>query len=318
MDSDSSFLKKIVFLLFMVEPKFLIPGTAPVLAGTALGFALTGELKLLPALLALIAIMLINAGSNMINDYYDHKSGNDWYNYNPNQFGGGSRYIQEGKIKPKTMKRVGFTALGLGAAAGLIIVWITQSWFILALGIIGVAGGYFWTAPPLRICYRVPGEAHIFIIFGLLPTYGAYYIQTGNLDWCPLIPASIIGILIAMVALINAFPDYRADKNANKKTTVVVFGVKTAADIYRFGILSAFAIAFLSMNFLEFMLYPAILMLPLLPIGLLSVKYATKKNLTIPGFDKPNKLTIILYVLSGIMLSAGFVLYEYLGLKSFY
>jgi 1,4-dihydroxy-2-naphthoate octaprenyltransferase len=76
------------------------------------------------------------------------------------------------------------------------------------------------------------GEALIFFAFGPLITLGTYYVITNNLFW----PAFLLGIphgfLIMAVIWINQFPDYQADKKANKKNLVVRLGLSKARYVY--------------------------------------------------------------------------------------
>ena len=56
----------------------------------------------------LIGVMLINGGTNLANDYYDHTSGADAANPNPTPFSGGSRAIQNGTFSAKTIRNAAF------------------------------------------------------------------------------------------------------------------------------------------------------------------------------------------------------------------
>ena len=87
------------------------------------------------------------------------------------------------------------------------------------------------------------GELAIALLFGLLPVYGSYYLQTTKIDFAPLLPACIVGILISLVILVNEFPDLTADAAVNKKTLVVHFGVPATVWIYRVALAASFVIA---------------------------------------------------------------------------
>ena len=231
-------MKSKLFILFLASrPKFLVASAAPVLVGSALGFATTGTFSLYLFILALLAIMALHAGSNLANDYFDHTSRNDWVNQNPTPFSGGSRFIQQGILSPKIILLTALLALTAGAAIGILIVLLTRSVFILILGLIGLLGGFFYTAPPVRLGYCSVGEPAIALLFGLLPVYGSYYLQTKTIDIIPLLPAVIIGILIFLVILINEFPDVAADAAVNKRTLVVRFGIPVSVWIYRIALI---------------------------------------------------------------------------------
>ena len=85
---------KLITLFLASRPKFLVASAAPVLVGSSLAYATTGSFNLGLFILALPAIMALQAGANITNDYFGHISGNDWANKNPTPFSGGRRFIQ--------------------------------------------------------------------------------------------------------------------------------------------------------------------------------------------------------------------------------
>lgn len=309
--AQKSGLSRIPMLLCIVQPRFLPAGAAPVLVGTGLGFAVSGHINWLMALLAASAMVALNIGANLLNDYFDHISGNDWINENPTPFSGGSRYIQRGLVQPRTVFVAGIICLAAGAAVGLIIIALTKSAFILILGITGTLAGLFWTAPPVRYCYRFAGEPCIFTVFGLLPVYGAYYLQTGTIDMIPLLPGCILGLLIAMVLLINAFPDAKADAAVNKRTFVVRYGVSAGIRLYRAGLAASYILAATAMLIYSWMFFAGLFYFFTLPLAAAAVKYANKTELTTPGQYRANKVTIILHSAAAAALAAGFVVYRF-------
>src|SRR4030042_1832698 len=234
---------KLLIFFLASRPKFLTASAAPVLVGTALAFAATGAFSLQLFVLALLATMFLHSGANIANDYFDHTSRNDWLNKNPTPFSGGRRYIQDGILSPKATLILALTALTIGAGLGIYIVYLTRSIFILILGLIGLLGGFFYTAPPLRLGYRCLGEPAIALLFGILPVYGSFSLQTQAIDIIPLAPAVIVGILIFLVILINEFPDVAADAAVNKRTLVVRFGASASVWIYQIMLSASYPIA---------------------------------------------------------------------------
>ena len=299
---------KLITLFLASRPKFLVASAAPVLVGSALGYAIAGSFSAVLFILALLAIMALHAGSNMANDYFDHLSGNDRLNQNPTPFSGGSRYIQQGILPPKTILLTALAFLAVGSAIGLAIVLLTQSVFILILGLIGLLGGFFYTAPPIKLGYRSVGELAIGILFGLLPVYGSYYLQTKQIDTIVLIPACIIGILIFLVILINDFPDSAADAAVNKRTLVVRFGVSAGVRVYQIVLITSYIIAVASIFISRWMFFAGLFYLLTLPIAVLAIKSANKKDLATPGLCCANKITILLHTIGALALTAGFII----------
>ena len=303
-------MKSKLFILFLASrPKFLVASAAPVLVGSALGFATAGTFSLHLFILALLAIMALHAGANLANDYFDHTSRNDWLNQNPTPFSGGSRYIQQGILPPKTILLAALFALVAGSVIGAVIVLLTRSVFILILGLIGLLGGFFYTAPPVRLGYRSVGEPVIALLFGLLPVYGSYYLQTETIDIIPLLPAVIVGILIFLVILINEFPDVAADAAVNKRTLVVRFGISASVWIYRIALVTSFLVAALATLIYRPFVFAGLFYLLTLPIAIVAIRAANKEDLLKPGQYRASQLTVLLHILGSLALTVGFIIF---------
>ena len=299
---------KLMTLFLAMRPNHLVAAAAPVIVGSCLGYAMDGSFNFLLFALALPAIMLLQAGANMANDYFDHVSGNDWANKNPTPFSGGSRFIQEDLLTPKAMLLAAFSALTLGCAIGVVILILTQSLFILVLGLVGLLGGYFYTAKPIKLGYRTAGEFVIFLLFGLLPVYGAYYLQTQRIDTVALAPGILVGILIFLVILVNEFPDVAADAAVNKRTLIVVLGIPTSAWIYRVALIASFVIAIAAAIIYPPMFYAGLLYLLTLPAAVAVLKAVNKEDLAKPGQYKASQITVLVHTIGALTLAAGFII----------
>ncbi|MHC4123632.1 MAG: 1,4-dihydroxy-2-naphthoate octaprenyltransferase [Planctomycetota bacterium] len=302
-----------MILFLACRPKFLVASISPILVGTSLGYGATGNFEPLLFVFAALSIIFLHAGANIANDYFDHTSRNDWVNRNPTPFSGGRRFIQQNILSPKATLILALFALAIGSAIGLFIVILTESTFILVLGIVGLLGGYFYTADPVRLSYRGVGEFVIMLLFGFLPIFGAYYLQTGNVDAFVFWPAAIISILIFLIILINEFPDLEADRQVGKKTLVVLLGPGRAVWVYRVILLISFALAGVAMFISRLMLFAALPYLLTLPLAIALIKTANKQNLTTVGKFTANRNTILLHTVGTITMSLGFATYGLLN-----
>jgi 1,4-dihydroxy-2-naphthoate octaprenyltransferase len=309
-------LRESVATIFLAaRPKFLVASAAPVLVGSSLGYAVSGSFNPLLFVLALLGIMALHAGANLANDYYDHTSRNDWVNQNPTPFSGGSRYIQDGVLSARVILLMSLTCLAAGAIFGGVILLLTRSVFVLVLGMLGLLGGFFYTASPIRLGYRSVGEVVIFFLFGLLPVYGSYYLQTGEFDAAPILPGCVVGALIFLVILINEFPDAKADAAVNKRTLVVRFGVTTCVWVYRIALLSVFVVA-ATMLGRQKMFFAGLLFLLTLPIAYVGLKAANAKDLSKPGEYRASQLTVVEHAVGSLAMSVGFAATGVLGMVS--
>jgi len=300
---------KLVILFLASRPKFLVASVAPVLVGSCLGYTVAGVFQTHLFILAMLAIMALHAGANMANDYFDHTSRNDWVNQNPTPFSGGRRYIQQGILSPKATLLTALFFLIAGAAIGTVIFLLTQSVFILILGLIGLLGGFFYTAPPIQLGYRCIGEFIIALLFGLLPVYGSYYLQTETIDTIPLLPAAVVAILIFLVILVNEFPDVAADAAVNKRTLVVRLGVPASVWIYRIALIVSFLIAIAAMMIYRSMFFAGLFYLLTLPIAILAIKLVNKRDLVKPGQYRTSQITVLLHALGSLALTLGFIIF---------
>ena len=98
------------------RPYSFTASATPVLVGSAVA-ARTGQFSPLLFAVTLVASVAIHAGTNMINDYYDHVRGVD----TPESIGPGGA-IQRGLLSPDAVRAGGLALLGLGSVLGLWLV----------------------------------------------------------------------------------------------------------------------------------------------------------------------------------------------------
>jgi 1,4-dihydroxy-2-naphthoate polyprenyltransferase len=306
----NTMIKSFITILLASRPQFLTASISPVLVGSALGFAIAGTFNWPLFLLALFGMMALHAGANIANDYFDSLSGNDWANKNVTPFSGGRQFIQQNILSPKATLAAALFCLALGASFGLAILYLTHSWFILILGIIGLLGGFFYTAPPVKFGYRGVGEIAIAFFFGILPVYGSYYLQTGLIDIAPLPAACVVGILIFLIIFVNEFPDLPADAAVNKKTLVVRFGVPISVWIYRIAVITTFVITVAGVFVIRVMLWPLFLYFLFgLPASIAAITFVNVHDVSTPGPTQHRAcaITIILHLIGTLALAVGLI-----------
>ncbi len=231
--TNSKFLaKRTVIWLKAMRLPFLTATLVPVTFGSVIAWHDTAGFIWLRFWLAILGASLIHIGANLANDYFDHLSGVDQANFNPTPFSGGSRMIQDGLILPKKILYASLSAFIFGSLIGFYLNYLCGRNVILILGVIGVFLGFFYSARPFLIGYRSFGELAVGAGFGPLMVMGAYFVQAGKLPFSVFLISIPVGILIALVVLINEFPDYAPDKSGGKNTLVVVLGRKKAIALY--------------------------------------------------------------------------------------
>ncbi len=284
---------------------FVTASIIPVLVGSSAGFGAAGSFNALLFALALVAMICLHLGANLANEYFDHLSGNDRLNKNRNPFSGGSGLMLQGLTSPKAVLIAAWLAFALATAIGFIMLLITKSLFILVLGLLGVFGGYFYTANPFKLGYRGAGEIIIAFLFGLLPVYGACFLQTGTIDLVPLAPAAIVSLLIFLIILINEFPDRQADAAVNKRTLVVLCGPGPAAKVYRMALLLSYVVAIAAAIVQPQMRLAGLLYLLTIPFAVAILRFLKTDTLDGPDKYRANMFTVLLHLTGGLLLSLG-------------
>lgn len=277
----------------------------PAVLGTAIAWYRTGHFHLGYFLLTLFGVILINAGTNLTNDYYDHKTRNDEINTEFTQFNGGSRVIQDGLIPAKTILIVAIVCFCLAAVIGLYLTW-ARGWVILALGFFGVVTGFFYTAAPVKIGYRGLGEFIVGLNCGPLVLLGSYYVQAKTFSLEALIISLPIGLLITAILYINQFPDYECDKASKKQTLIVLLGPEKAKTGYYILLILSYLVICIG-SLLQ--ITPWITLISLITIPLAIKASSVLKN----HYNGGRKLipamgsTIAMHLLIGLLLSGSYI-----------
>ncbi|MFH1258543.1 MAG: 1,4-dihydroxy-2-naphthoate octaprenyltransferase [Elusimicrobiota bacterium] len=256
--------------------------------------------------LTLIGGVLIHAGTNVINDYFDYKSGNDIMNREYiRPFTGGSRLIQRGLLSPNEVLFQALLYFFLGSLIGLYL-WQKLGMVIFYLGLFGVISGFFYTAPPFYWVSRGVGELLVGVNFGVLMALGSYYVQTHTLKWPVVIAALPVTLLITAVLYINEFPDYLADKVVGKNNLVVRLGREKAV----WGYILLLFFVYLSILFgvlSKSLPYFALISFITLPIAISSIQVLLKNFSRTENLAPANLAAIKLHLFIGLILVAGFL-----------
>jgi 1,4-dihydroxy-2-naphthoate octaprenyltransferase len=288
---------------------FLAGSIMPLLTAAAFAFH-KGSFSLLPLIIALIGVGALHLGSNLINDYYDSK-GSDPINIRLTPFSGGSRVIQENELQANTILAFSIIFFSIGIACGL---WFTL-WgrpYVLLIGLSGIFAGWAYSSPPLSFMSHGVGEVLIFFAFGPLITLGTYYVITNHLSW----PAFLLGIpngfLIMAVIWINQFPDYQADRAANKKNLVVRLGLSKARYVYSLIMLLPFLFIILLIYSID-LPFLVIISLGSLLLATRAIKILWRKYLFFQDIIPAQALTIQTLIFMGLLISGSLFVSRIIG-----
>ncbi|MEH7374645.1 1,4-dihydroxy-2-naphthoate polyprenyltransferase [Neobacillus drentensis] len=205
----------------MTRPHTLTAAFVPVLLGTALALKY-GQIHFGLFFAMLLASLLIQAATNMFNEYFDFKRGLD----TAQSVGIGGTIVRDG-IKPKTVLNLAFGFYGIALLLGIYIC-ANSSWWLAVVGLICMAVGYFYTGGPFPIAYTPFGEILSGFFMGMLIILIAFFIQTGTVSSTSILVSVPSMILVGMIMLSNNIRDLDGDKENGRKTVAILLGKKGA------------------------------------------------------------------------------------------
>ena len=279
-----------------LRPVSFTASVIPVLVGTAI--AAEDEFHPLLFVLALVGSIAIHAGTNLVNDYFDHVKGTDTA-----ESLGPSGVIQRGVLSARAVLIGGIVAFAIGAAVGLIITALT-GWPVLALGVASVLAGYFYTASPFSLAYRGLGEVVVFVFMGPVIVMGAYYVQLEEWAWAPFIASLPVGLLVAAILHANNVRDIENDRRNNKWTLAALAGRPIADYEYIALTLGGYAVVVV-MTIAGSAPWPVLITLLSLPIALRVVQ-AEGRAASSRALNAVLAQTAGLHMIFGALLALGF------------
>jgi len=175
--------------------------------------------------IALFALILAQAASNMINDYLDFETGID-----PDEY----RRVQ---CAPHPILSGLISKAGLILAIALVnllvlgsILYLTeiQGWPVAAIALLGLAVGVGYGAPPIQLKQRGLGEPAVAFVWGPLMVGGTYFATTGGLEPWILVASLPYSLLVAAALIGKHIDKIDLDTQRGIRTLPVRIGIDRA------------------------------------------------------------------------------------------
>ena len=180
----------------------------------------------LPALLCFAFAVLAQVVSNFANEYYDFRRGTD-----KKGRVGPRRGVTEGDITPGLLLRATIGTLAMACAVGCCLIPF-GGWWLIPVGILIAVFAFAYSAGPYPLSYHGLGDVAVLVFFGLVPVNLTFYLQAGYFAPLAILASVTIGLMGVNVLLVNNYRDVDDDREAHKRTTVVIFGRKVASAAY--------------------------------------------------------------------------------------
>jgi 1,4-dihydroxy-2-naphthoate polyprenyltransferase len=177
---------------------------------------------------ALLAAVLLHVGTNITNEIFDVRKGIDTIS-SPRA----SHALLKGRLTEREAFALVLVAF-LGSAA--IGAWLIaeRGWLVAGFGLIGLIGGFGYTAPPLQYKFRALGLPLVFLLMGPIMVIGGYFVITGTFDWKTVAVSIPVGLLVAAILHGNEWRDISEDARAG----IVTFSIRAGRRAAHIGYVS--------------------------------------------------------------------------------
>lgn len=206
----------------LLRPHTLTASFIPVFVGTMFALIHDNVFHIGLFLAMLIASILIQAATNMFNEYYDYVRGLD----TEKSVGIGGTIVRDG-VAPKTVLQLAFAFFGIAVLLGIYIC-MESSWWIAVIGAASMLIGYLYTGGPFPIAYTPFGELFSGFLMGTVIIAISYYIQTLIVSKDIIFVSIPVAIFIGAIMLSNNIRDLDGDKKSGRKTMAILIGRKNA------------------------------------------------------------------------------------------
>ncbi|MGE5140511.1 MAG: LLM class flavin-dependent oxidoreductase [Rudaea sp.] len=205
----------------IVRPFSLTASMVPVAAAGALAVE-RGVFSLPLFVLAFVGGVLLQVGTNIINEIYDVRNGVDTIT-SPRA----SQALLKGRLSEREAFVLAASAFGISTLIGVYLLLI-RGWPIAALGLLGILAGWAYTAPPFNYKYRALGIPLVFFLMGPIMVCGAYFAIAGQWDWGAVVVSIPAGFLVAAVLHGNEWRDIGDDSRVGIGTLSSLLGRRAA------------------------------------------------------------------------------------------
>ena len=280
-----------------------------------------GFFNLSYGILTLIGVVSLHASVNVLNDYFDYKSGIDTTT-TPTPFSGGSRVLPEKLLTPNAVLIAGVVLLLIGSSIGLYFLNLFN-FDITLLGIILISIFSVILYSPVLSKFAL-GEFFVFLNFGPLLFTGIYFIQSnGLINIEAIIVGSIVGLMTTGILYINQFPDTVADKSKGRLHIVARLGKKRAVNLYNYMMGASYVIILVS-SITPFIIgigIPLTCIIALITFSLTPKgNFRTASNILGKEYEKIMELipamgnTVMTTLQTGILLLIGYIIWWVLSM----
>lgn len=206
------------FWFQLIRPLTLTGTITPMFVGTLIA-AQHRSIEFTLFVILLVATLLIQMATNIWNDYFDYKQGQDKMKW---------RQIQGSKLSPahNALPYVAILFTCIAAIMGMWLAFATTYWLI-PVGVFGILFGFYYSAGERSLSAQGFGEIIGVVFLGFTTTLLPYLVQGNRIDLEIILVAVPFACLIASMILTNNIRDIKKD-TPFRKTIALRLGKKRA------------------------------------------------------------------------------------------
>jgi 2-carboxy-1,4-naphthoquinone phytyltransferase len=282
--------------LAAIKPPMYSVAIMPMVVGSAIAYAETGQFDGGIFALFLLAAVLILAWENLSNDVFDSETGIDVNK---------AHSVVNLTRNRRLVFALANLCLGLGIAGIVAIALAQQDPTVLVLILLCCGLGYMYQGPPFRLGYQGLGEVLCFFSFGPLAMGAAYYSQTQSWSWGSQMAGVMVGLTTTLVLFCSHFHQVEDDIAAGKRSPIVRLGTKRGAALVPWVCGIVFAIAALGLLLGLFPIWTALIFASAPSAWRLS-RHVTRYHNQPARVFNAKFFAIGFHFWSGVLLSLGF------------
>ncbi|AAT42721.1 UbiA family prenyltransferase [Picrophilus oshimae] len=267
------------------------------IAAILLGAVLATRINLFLLFLSIMGVLLAQASFNILNGYFDFKSGND------NKLSMTSTRVFIDRIVPEHRAvQYSMMMLILAVLIGIYAVYIKPE--ILLYFVIGLIGGILYNLPKIGLKRMALGDISVFIIWSVI-FLGSYIFQGGIINIPVIFISFAVGILTLSILHSNNWRDIKDDKNANVKTVASLLGEKISMIYYLILIYIPY-ILISAAFYLSYKLLPLLSVFITIPMSVYLARIAiNNKNIKRGELDRLTARFTFIFAITGAVFYLG-------------
>jgi 1,4-dihydroxy-2-naphthoate polyprenyltransferase len=255
-------------------------------------------------LTTLITVMLLRAGTFLINDYYDYIKGADLEDsYLP------ANGLQLGMLTPRQVHFAGLFCYVVACVLGSYLVHV-GGMLVLVLGVVGLVAGYLYSGTRFALAYHRLGEVTVFLLTGPLLTLGSYYVMVRIPYLHVFLHGIAFGLLSAAALHINNMRDMEHDRKIGKHTLATWLGMRKSKWLYAALVLLPYLMPIILWKY-DLTPSSALLTLLTIPLALKVIRDVVKTSDPME-MNLELGLTYLLLLLFGILNVFGLFVYYFM------